>query len=562
MFRIQRFLAPLLGVFFAVLLLGSCGGSTTRETLLVNGSIYVDPDRKVTNLLIRDGVVAGIDVAPAAFPAAEIVDLKGAAAYPGFVDSHVHLVSMAVAQAILVPSGDERDPEKIGELVGARCRNVAAGTPVMGHGFVLENYDAWNLANLATLDAATGPECPVMIADQLGHSYIVNTAAMRIAGVDGTTRDPPGGRIVKQDGKPTGMLRETAGAIVGNTAIFPLVKDSMAKPYAAALFRTWAAMGYTATVDLMGGPMGRTMKPGLCRELELEGALPLRLNYAYTFFSLADIEGYQEAGPDTELVRFAGLKLFVDGAAGDGGAWTSWLNRLNNYGLHAVLTTDEEGPKYNIFRILEKSEALGVDVHYHVGGDMAIDAVLGAIEAVQRKNGRLVGRHTLYHLGFVTDDQIRRMKTLGTNVVAGVQPSLHWEAQRQATVFYYGDHANGSYPYRKMRDAGITLAYSTDFASNSLKLSWPTEIMRVALTGGGTPTEKPPLTMRDMIEGFTTGGYATTRDSGVGKLHVGYKADLVVYEKDLYLVPPAELSKDNPRVVSTWIGGVPTAAAR
>jgi hypothetical protein len=99
-------------------------------------------------------------------------------------------------------------------------------------------------------------------------------------------------------------------------------------------------------------------------------------------------------------VHFAGLKLFVDGAAGQGGAWTSWPNTL------------------------------GLDMHYHVGGDKSIDAVLSAIEAVKAKKGSLTGKHTLYHLGLITDDQITRMKNLGSSVIAGVQPSLHWEAVR------------------------------------------------------------------------------------------------------------------------------------
>lgn len=451
----------------------SAGGDSPLpdETLFVNGVIYVDADRKVSNLLIRDGIVSGHDVDPAAFARAKVVDLQGAAAYPGFNDSHVHLVSMAVAQSILAPTPGETDPHRIAEQVGAHCKKVTKGTPVMGYGFVLENYDAWYLADLARLDAATGEDCPVMIADQLGHSYIVNSAAMRISGLDGSTKNPPGGKIVKENGRPTGMLRETAGALVGNIAIFPLVPDSSVKPKVAALFNTW----------------------------------------------------------------------------------TSWLNRLNNNGLNAVRTDDSAGEQFNIYRIVDKSEQLGRDVHYHVGGDLAIDAVLSAIEAAQIRYGRLRGRHTLYHLGLITDEQIARMKRLG--VVAGVQPSLHWEAQKAQTAFYYGDHAAGSYPYQKMRDAGITLAFSTDFASNSIDLSWPTEIMRVALTGAGDPVANPPLTMRDLIEGFTAGGYSTTRETNLGKLHTGYQADIVVYEKDLYSVPPEELSKDNPRVLSTWIAG-------
>lgn len=537
------------------MLLGGCGSSDSgsRTTLFSNGTIYLDPVTKASNLLVHNGRVIGYNVNPADWSGAELVNLGGACAYPGFNDSHVHLITTAVAYSIMANSGTETDPVKIAEIVGAKCKQVPPGTPVMAHGFVLKDYDNdWTLEHLAILDQATGPDHPVMMADQLGHSYIVNSAAMKLSGLDGTTPDPPGGKVLKVDGKPTGMLRETAGAIVGNIAIFPLIKDEQIKPFAIERVNAWAAMGYTSAVELMGGPMGRALKPELCRQLEREGKLPLRINYAYTFFSLDDIEGYRDVGSDTELVHFAGLKLFVDGAAGQGGAWTSWPNK---YALNAVTNEDSPfGAKYNIFRILEKSEQLGQDMHYHVGGDMAIDAVLSAIESVKTKNGRLTGKQTLYHLGFITDDQITRMNKLGSSVIAGVQPSLHWEDQKVWTQLYYPDHAKGSYPYRKMRDAGITLAFSTDYASNKEALCWPTEIMRVALTGDNDLYTEP-LTMRDLIEGFTTGGYATTRETGVGKLHVGYKADIVVYEKDLYTVPPAELSKNNPRVVGTWVGG-------
>lgn len=531
------------------------------ETLFVNGDIYIDADQKVDNLLVRDGVVAGINVNPVNHLHAQLVDLDGAAAYPGFNDSHVHLITMAVAGSILVPTPSkenpqqlEEDPLEIAKAVGAACKDLAPGTPRMGHGFKLDDYDAWHLADLAEIDALTGDQCPVMIADQLGHSYIVNSVALRMSGIDDDTPDPPGGVIVRENGKATGMLRETAGALVGNTAIFPRVPDAGVKPYAIRLLNTWASMGYTSIVDLMGGPMGRTMKPELCQELDREGLLPLRINYAYTFFNLSEMQDFDKV--ESPWVHFAGLKLFVDGAAGQGGAWTSWENTQGNHGLYAVCTNDQEyGEDYNLYRMLDKSEELGLDMHFHVGGDLAIDAVLSAIEAVQQKNGALRSKHTLYHLGLITDEQIARMSALGDSVIAGVQPSLHWEFQKDETAFYYGEHARGSYPYRKLRDAGVTLAFSTDYASNIRDLCWPTEIMKVALTGAADPEANPPLTMRDLIAGFTVGGYATTREARVGKLHPGYQADIVIYEQDLYSVAPEELSKDNPQVLATWVGG-------
>jgi len=560
----------------STVMLGGCGGGDAahRETLFVNGAIYVDADSKVDNLLIRDGIVAGHNVDPNEHPEASVVDLNGAAAYPGFNDSHVHLVSMAVAQSILAESsalreGKERPrPEDFFDDIRIRCSQVPKGTPVMSHGFVLDDYDAWGLADLAALDAASGPDHPVMMADQLGHSYIVNSAAMRISGLDADTVAPPGGKIVRDPatGAPTGMLRETAGALVGNVAIFPQVPDQIVREPLLKLLHLWASMGYTSIVELMGGPMGRTMKPGLLRDLEGEGKLPLRVCYAYTFTSLNDLEGYKDAGPDTDLVHFSGLKLFVDGAAGQGGAWTSWENQLEDpsqrHGLHAVLTEEVEGlAAYNIFSIVDRSEELGLDVHYHVGGDLAIQAVLDAINAAKKKNGRLKGSHTLYHLGFLTDPQIEEMKLLGGHVIAGIQPSLHWKNEWENTERFYGPYARSAYPYQKMLDAGIRLAFSTDFASNTVLMSYPTEIMRVVLTGGEGRRQNT-ISMRDLIEGFTSGGFATTPLTNAGKLHIGYKADIVVFEKDLYHVPPQQLSKDYPRVLGTWVGGRKITADR
>ena len=119
---------------------------TSKETLFYNGAIYIDADHKVATLLIRDGIVAGIDVNPDQYPRVERVDLEGAAAYPGFNDSHVHLITMAVAGSIMVPTPSEDDPTKletdpmkIAATIGAWCEGQTAGTPAMGHGFTLSN---------------------------------------------------------------------------------------------------------------------------------------------------------------------------------------------------------------------------------------------------------------------------------------------------------------------------------------------------------------------------------------------------------------------------------------
>ncbi len=79
--------------------------------------------------------------------------------------------------------------------------------------------------------------------------------------------------------------------------------------------------------------------------------------------------------------------------------------------------------------------------------------------------------------------------------------------------------------------------------------------MAVSLTGGEDPVSHPPLCMEDLIRGFTVGSRATVCMQDTGVLDIGCKADIVVFDKDLYSVPVQELSEDNPKVLSTWVGG-------
>ena len=525
-----------------------------KDILFVNGTIYIDAERKATNLLVADGKVKAIDVDPAEHADAETVDLHGQTAYPGFMDSHVHLVAVAVVSCSGIVLNDLSNAKDIAKATAEGCAKLAPEIPGMGMGFMLADYDAWTLDDLAEIDKATGDR-PVLLADQTGHSYIVNSAAMKLSGITDETPDPPGGSIVRQNGKATGMMRENAGYLVGNKAIFPFIPDDMVEGILLKFFRTWASLGYTSVLELMGGPLGRILKPELCRKMEADGTLPVRVNYALCFYDLDDIDELAKTAPDTDMVRSAGLKLFVDGAAGNGGAWTTFPNTLGGHGLYGVCADDSFGEKYNMFRIIEKADDVGLDVHCHVQGDEAIEVYLAAIEAVLKKKGALNSTHTFYHLGFPTDDQLARMAKLGDRVVAGVQPAMHWGFMKQTLVEFYGERGRVSFPYDKMKAAGIPIAFSSDFPSNRLEYSGPAANVATAVTGGGDPASHPPLTVKDCIVGFTTAGRAATRMSDMGALDVGYLADLVVFDKDFYTVPADQLSKDNPKVMSTWVGG-------
>lgn len=526
-------------------------GSDTA-ILFTNGTIYIDADKKAQNLLVQDGKVAGINVQPDKFPKAVTVDLKGAAVYPGFIDSHVHLMEAGTFFFLGADLMGCKDAESMAQEVAKKAKTIPENGIVLGVGFSLHDYDKWSLADLAKIDGVTGGR-PAFLVDQLGHNAVMNTATMKLAGITPATPVPLGGKAIVENGKLTGMVRESAMTLPWD-AVFARLDSQGIKEGTLQLLKHWASIGYVGAVDLMGAPGLRFMRPELFMELEKEGTLPMRINYCYTIFGLNDVENAAKyRGRDTNMVRFLGCKIFVDGAYAGGEAWTSWKNLQGNYGLQEVYANDAHGKEDDINAIVAKVDDYGMSMHYHVQGDMAIGAVLGALEKVRAAKGKLSGTHTLIHLAFPTDEQIRKIKQFGGQVVATVQPGF-WPVESD-TVHYYGERAKGCYPVKKLIDAGLSVGISTDFSVSPLAYAPATVVIGVATTGGGDPKAHPPISIRDVVRGLTEGSTKTTGKSDTGKLDVGYKADMVVYDQDLYAVAPEKFTKDNPKVLATWANG-------
>lgn len=527
------------------------GETKGNLVLFTNAMFYVDPEKKVNNILAENGKVKAYDVDPADYINAEVVDLKGGFVYPGFNDSHVHLVEVGSVLEGAMLRGCATSGE-IAEVLAGLDKKMPEGDLMVGNGFYPDDYDAWSLEDLKTLDEAA-PNRPVLIFDELGHNAVINSNAIKECGITAETPVPIGGKVVMEDGKPTGMLRETAMLLAGNK-LMKLIKKDEIKKGAKKLFDLWASKGYTSIVDMSGAPFGRILHPDVMRELEQEDRLPLRINYTYTFFDLEDIDNAPAyKGKDTDRVRFHGLKLYVDGAFAGGEAWTSWENLQGGHGLHCVYFDDKYGEKYNINRIIEKVNELGLNIHYHIQGDEGLEVVLDAIEKAKKKKGQLTSTHTLIHLGFPTDEQIDHIKRLAPHVNATMQPGF-WAVEASSDR-YYGERSKSCYPAKKIMDAGISVGLSTDFSVSPIELTAPTKIMNIAMTGSGDPENHVPLTMKDLITGFTQGSAATTPIPDTGKLEPGYWADFVVFEEDLYSMDPEKMDADTPKVLSTWVGG-------
>ena len=211
---------------------------------------------------------------------ARVVRLRGRA-WPGLIDAHIHLEGLADRHLTLDLTGVPSLEEALARLK-KWSENLPADGWVTGAGWY---HDAWPdpaFPTRAQLDGAAGGR-PAFLRRKDGHSAWVSSAALKLAGIDRTTPDPPGGGIDRdQRGEPAGILRETAMHLVA-----VLVPHPSEAELDAAMVRALAEL---AALGLTGVHSMDTARGfGSWQRLRARGDLPLRITYN---IPIADLPNY------------------------------------------------------------------------------------------------------------------------------------------------------------------------------------------------------------------------------------------------------------------------------
>jgi predicted amidohydrolase YtcJ len=522
--------------------------------LLLNGVIHtMDAGQPIVSALAIDRASGRIlaagdnaDIRALAGPLTETLDLRGRVALPGFIDAHTHLLGTAQAR-LDVDLRETRSEDEAVALVKARVATTPPGAWITGHSWDKNHWTPERFPTKTSLDAVA-PENPVALDSHDYHSYWVNSEALRRAGIDANTPDPATGRIERDaDGQPTGMLYESGAMSLVDAIITPPDDDTLLAEL-RRVFTELRSRGVTGVHNIeddhalhLSQRLRASGEPGPRMLLYIpRQALPNALRLGL------------EAGFGDDYLRFAGVKIFMDGALGSQtAAMLDPYEGKAGEAARGLLTTTEP----EIERIVREAAAGSVGIAIHAIGDRAVKTALDGIEAGLRAGSLHARRIRLEHVQLARMEDIQRMARLG--VVASVQP-FHAVVDRYTAERYWGDRYRRAYAYETMRQTGVRLALGSDTPVDTAD---PLRILHAAINrrNDRVPSETAwlpdqALTMRDALYAYTAGAaWAGGQEEHQGALTPGKLADVVVLAEDPFTLPPERIA--GAEVAATLIGG-------
>ncbi len=547
------------GLVFFVILAALAGfnpasaKTSSADLLIVNAHIVtMDAKRPAATAMGIQGDrivwVGDTGSAQRRFPGTRAVDLQGATVLPGIIDAHTHLIELGKS-LVRLNLKDVATAQEAVERVKQRVSSAAPNEWILGWGWDEGRWATHYPDNQALSEAS--PNNPVLLVGLHTFAAWANKRALQLAGITKDTKDPPSGRILRDEktGEPTGVLLNHAQDLV-ERKIPPMTLEQTKQALELAA-QECVHYGLTSVHEArVSGILVDAF-----RELIRENRLPVRV---YAMLDGADpglVSQWLGRGPEIDpnhRLTIRAFKLFADGALGSRGAAL-----LEPYSDSPQSNGTFTTPEPEVYDLTRKSLQRGFQVCTHAIGDaanrMVLDAYAHALADVPRAHDP---RLRIEHAQVLSPEDIPRFAKLG--IIASMQPvhatsDMGWAEQRLGP-----QRIKGAYAWRSLLQTGVHMPLSSDFPGETLN---PFYGIYAAITrqdaqgnprGGWYPGQR--LTLEEALRGYTVeAAYAEFEEQNKGSIEAGKLADFIVISQDITKVPPKEILTI--RVRKTFVGG-------
>lgn len=484
--------------------------------------------------------------------ATRVLDLAGATVLPGLVDAHVHTAELGKALTQVNLEGVETEEEAVAR-VAERARSVPEGEWIVGWGW---DEGAWadRHPTVEQLSEAV-PDHPVYLKSLHGFAVWGNRLAFRRAGVTQDTQAPSGGEILRDaEGRPSGVLLNRAVTLLEEALPPPTLEEK--KRQVVAGLEEMVRSGYVA-VHQAGAD---SLLMAAFETLDARERLPVRVYAMLSGRDKALLARWAARGPRENAARGARLtvravKMYYDGALGSRGALllADYADQPGHRGIgDAAYGFDTAWAR----RMMEAGFQLGI----HAIGDAANRQTLDFFErAYTAVPGARQLRHRIEHAQVLHPDDFGRLADLG--LIASMQPPHAVEDKTWAEERLGPERIQGAYAWRRLRQAGADLVFSSDLAGSDHSIFYG---LHAAVTRRDKALEPQGgwyagqgVTPEEAVRAYTTwAAYAGFAEDHAGTIAPGRRADLTVVDLD-----PLALSTErygdilNGAVRMTVVGG-------
>lgn len=519
------------------------------DVAYINAKVWTgDPRRPLTDAVglvgNRIALIGGAAVRAATASRTRVVDLAGAFLSPAFIDNHTHFLigSATLSQPDLLSAKDRED---------FAARLGAAGRARPGKWILGGSWDEQRLGGgLPTrewIDAATG-DTPVAVPRTDLHMYLLNSAALKAAGITRNTPDMPGGVIGRDaNGEPTGILKDNAKQLVERAFPAPTPAEqqaTMRDGIAHALRNGFAQVHTPEPFDWKTFDTARALRAKGETDLRFYCFVPLR-----DWQKLATLISHEGRGDD--WVRWGAVKALADGSLGSRTALfrAPYSDARDQHGVRVTSLADLKS-------WITASDKARLQVATHAIGDLANEDVLDLYAEVIRSNGPRDRRFRIEHAQHLAPSSIPRFAK--EKVIASVQPFHAIDDGRWAVKRIGEKRLEGTYAFHSLMAAGATVTFGSDWpvgpldAMEGIYAAVTRETIDGKNPGGWLPEQKVSVT--SALTAYTVNNaFAGFQEGKVGRVAPGHLADLTVLDNDLFTIPHERIKQT--KVLRTIVDG-------
>ena len=525
---IQRFF-----LYLPLMFLFACAGKQQVDTLYINGTIYTVDSQfsKKEAVAVAEGKIIATGTSAALqqqYIAKEVIDLKGAFVYPGFIDAHAHFYryGLGLRECNLVGTTSW---EAVLAKLDTFARNAAPGQWIIGRGWDQNDWEDKGSPVNELLNQKFAAN-PVLLTRIDGHAAIANDMALQQAGITAVTR-LTGGDVILFNNKPTGLLIDNAIDLV-TKVITPPTEEEVRQALLAAQINCFAA-GLTTVVDC-------GLDYEQVEQLErayASGDLKLRL-YVMLSDAAKNYEAIFKRGKiKTDRLQVRSFKVYADGALGSRGASLlhPYSDRPGHYGFLLSNPAHFDSVAALIY-------SKGFQMCTHAIGDSGNRTILNIYAKYLKQANDL--RWRIEHAQVVNSADFDLFGNY--NIIPSVQPThatsdMYWAGQRLGP-----EREKGAYAFKQLLQQNGWIPLGTDFPVEDID---PLKTFRAAVfrqDEKGWPQNgyqaENALSRQEAIRGMTIwAAKASFEEQEKGSIEPGKFADFTILDQDLLAVTLQQL---------------------